>query len=113
MLKIEPSEITSFFYNNFSHFGGGGDVPCSHILVAPMQLGSMKFSSHNENDFNQINLINKAAIFFNRLVVIYPEPLRPRFPKILEKGGLTANTGKIKCSVGGFFLNSCEILLFQ
>ena len=23
-LKIEPSEITSFFYNNFFNFGGGG-----------------------------------------------------------------------------------------
>ena len=24
LLKIEPSEITSFFYNNIFHFGGGG-----------------------------------------------------------------------------------------
>ena len=24
MLKIEPSEISSFFYNNFFNFGGGG-----------------------------------------------------------------------------------------
>ena len=27
LLKIEPSEITSFFYNNFFNFGGGGNVP--------------------------------------------------------------------------------------
>ena len=26
LLKIEPSEITSFFYNNFFRFGGGGNV---------------------------------------------------------------------------------------
>ena len=25
LLKIEPSEITSFFYNNFFPFGGGGE----------------------------------------------------------------------------------------
>ena len=29
LLKIEPSEITSFFYNNFSRFGGGVDPPPS------------------------------------------------------------------------------------
>ena len=30
LLKIEPSEITPFFYNNFFDFGGGGggNVPC-------------------------------------------------------------------------------------
>ena len=28
LLKIEHSEITSIFYNNFFNFGGGGNVPC-------------------------------------------------------------------------------------
>ena len=27
MLKIEHSEITPFFYNNFFNFGGQGNVP--------------------------------------------------------------------------------------
>ena len=27
LLKIEPSEMTSFFYNNFFPFRGGGNVP--------------------------------------------------------------------------------------
>ena len=27
LLKIEPSEITPFFYNNFFGFGGGGGFP--------------------------------------------------------------------------------------
>ena len=27
LLKIEPSEITPFFYNNFFGFGGGGFPP--------------------------------------------------------------------------------------
>ena len=36
VLKIEPSEITPFFYHNFFHFGGG-DVPyVPHSLATPM-----------------------------------------------------------------------------
>ena len=35
LLKIEPSEITPFFYNNFFDLGGG-DVPCVPTLAAPM-----------------------------------------------------------------------------
>ena len=34
LLKIEPSEITSFFYNNFFNFGGGRSL--CFPLAAPM-----------------------------------------------------------------------------
>ena len=33
LLKIEPSEITSFFYNNFFGFGGGGGFPLSPLAT--------------------------------------------------------------------------------
>ena len=36
LLKIEPSEITSFFYSNFP-ISGGGDVSCSTV-AAPMVM---------------------------------------------------------------------------
>ena len=41
LLKIEPSEIASFFYNNFSHFGGGvGDVPLAEPMVYLIDFSS-------------------------------------------------------------------------
>ena len=37
LLKIEPSEIRSFFYNNFFGFRGGGLSPLS-LLATPLTL---------------------------------------------------------------------------
>ena len=36
LLKIEHSEITPFFYNNFFHFGGRGGTFHVFPLAAPM-----------------------------------------------------------------------------
>ena len=41
LLKIEPSEITPFFFNNFFGFGGGGEFPPPFPLATPLNL--MKF----------------------------------------------------------------------
>ena len=37
LLKIELSEITPFFYNNFFGFGGGGEFPPFPPLATPLQ----------------------------------------------------------------------------
>ena len=62
LLKIEPSEITSFFYNNFFHFGGVGTFPmpppwrrlCFPFRDFPMNLiPTFKYinSYYNRNQF--------------------------------------------------------------
>ena len=39
LLKIEPSEITPFFYNNFFRFGGEGFEPPNHPAYATETSG--------------------------------------------------------------------------
>ena len=41
LLKIEPSEITPFFYNNFFGFEGGGDFPPPMISHYKLQIWSL------------------------------------------------------------------------
>ena len=46
LLKIEPSEITPLFYNNFFGFGGGGFPPFPPGSPLPyIRLGHFKFDS--------------------------------------------------------------------
>ena len=84
LLKIEPSEITSFFYNNFfQFFGGGGDVPCvppwrGHCIQKHRQeLRCFDLSRGTLISFYHIFfLFSKFSYFSNSGVVIFCVPSR-------------------------------------
>ena len=52
LLKIEPSEITPFFYNNFFRLGGGWTPP-NPPAYATLYKYPLKESSRNSNERNK------------------------------------------------------------
>ena len=81
MLKIEPSEITSFFYNNFFNFGGGGTFPvfppgrptapdiCNKFQVIVKLRKLLKISISLENFIISFDLIPNSEKIRNFAII--------------------------------------------
>ena len=68
LLKIEPSEITPFLHNNFSHFGGtftmpppGGAWFINYLMHSIHSFAQMQISFHNSHP-NKLYLPSKVAV---------------------------------------------------
>ena len=70
LLKIEPSEMTSFFYNKFFNFGGGGNVPC-----VPPPGGATGFQIFSRN-FGLYLIKQKDLLRFAGFLRIFKSGLR-------------------------------------
>ena len=88
LLKIEPSEITSFFYNNFFQFGGGGNVPC----VPP--AGATVYAFIRKDDFkNAYSHVFSSLYVYVMLIIFLKNAIktssltqnRERFPRCAQE----------------------------
>ena len=72
LLKLETSEITPFFYNNFFAFGGGGNFP-PFALATPLVLGACFSKKFFEKLWK--NLLNNSFQITNYMKLLFPGEL--------------------------------------